>query len=86
MDFVLENSADPDEMLHMQHFIWVFTVCKSTALGFSGLKRVKKGFIDPAELLHSGMSYQFQTLSESQYLHIKRKTLTKVCTFKIFNI
>ena len=24
---ILANSADPDEMQHMLHFIWVFTVC-----------------------------------------------------------
>ena len=35
MDFVLANSADPDEMC----FTWVFTVCQSTYLGVSGLQR-----------------------------------------------
>ena len=25
--FVLANRAGPDEMLHLQHFIWVFAVC-----------------------------------------------------------
>ena len=28
--FILANSAGPDEMLHLVHFIWVFTVCQST--------------------------------------------------------
>ena len=27
--FTLTNSVDPDEIQHQQHFIWVFTVCKS---------------------------------------------------------
>ena len=35
--FYLANSADLDEMLH---YIWVFTVCGSTHLGVSGIKRV----------------------------------------------
>ena len=36
IDFVLANSADPDEMPHnMWHFIWVFTVCQSTPFGVS---------------------------------------------------
>ena len=31
INFVISNSADPDEMLHyMRHLIWVFTVCQST--------------------------------------------------------
>ena len=34
---MLANGADSDEM---QHFIWVFTVCKSTHLGVSGIQRV----------------------------------------------
>ena len=34
IDFVLANSADPDEM----HLIWVFTVCQSNHLGVSGLQ------------------------------------------------
>ena len=37
IDFVLANSADPDEM---PHFIWVFTVCQSTCLGVSAPQRV----------------------------------------------
>ena len=35
------KSVDPDEMPHMWHFIWVFTVCKSTHLGVSNIQRVK---------------------------------------------
>ena len=35
--FYLTNSVDPDEM---QHFIWVFTVCKSICLGVSQIQRV----------------------------------------------
>ena len=43
--FVLANSVDPDEMLHiMQHFTWVFTVCQSTGLRISGPQRVKHVF------------------------------------------
>ena len=35
--FILTISVDPDEM---QHYIWVFTVCKSTYLGVSHIQRV----------------------------------------------
>ena len=39
--YILANSADPDEMPHgMRHFIWVFTVCKSTNFWVSGFQRV----------------------------------------------
>ena len=38
--FVLANSANPDEMYLMRHFIWVFTVCHSTHLGVSSPQRV----------------------------------------------
>ena len=38
---MLANSADPDEMPHMWHFIWVFTVYQSTYLGIYGLQKVK---------------------------------------------
>ena len=31
--FTLTNGADPDETLHLWHFICVFTVCHSTCLG-----------------------------------------------------
>ena len=31
--FILANSADPGDMLPLQHFIKVFTVCKGTHLG-----------------------------------------------------
>ena len=42
-DFVLSNSADPDEMPHyMRHFIWVFTVCQNNPLGVSDLQRVNR--------------------------------------------
>ena len=27
---IIANSADPDEMPHLRHFIWIFTVCQST--------------------------------------------------------
>ena len=37
--FNLENSADPDEIVH---FIWVFTVCKSIHLGDTHIQRVKE--------------------------------------------
>ena len=40
MDFVLANSADPDEMLHYAAFHLVFTVSQHTHLGVSGLQRV----------------------------------------------
>ena len=39
--YILANSADPDEMPHEQHFIWVFTVCQTTYLSVSRMKRVK---------------------------------------------
>ena len=42
--FTITNSEDPDEMQHMLHFIWVFTVCKNTRLGVSRLQRVKKRY------------------------------------------
>ena len=37
IDFVLANSADPDEMPPY----WVFLVCQSTCLGVPSLKRVE---------------------------------------------
>ena len=40
MDFVLANSADPDEMLHDAAFHLVFTVSQHIHLGASGLQRV----------------------------------------------
>ena len=39
--FILANSADPDEMLHKVAFNWVLTVCQSTCLLVSRMKRVK---------------------------------------------
>ena len=39
--FTFTNSEDPDEMPHYGHFIWVYTVCKSTPLGVSRMQRVK---------------------------------------------
>ena len=33
--------ADPDEMRLIWHFIWVFTVCQSTCLLVSKMKRIK---------------------------------------------
>ena len=35
--FTLTNSVELDEM---QHFTWIFTDCKSTRLGVSGIQRV----------------------------------------------
>ena len=35
INFVLANSAEPDEMTHYVAFIWVVTVCQSTCLGVS---------------------------------------------------
>ena len=40
----LVNTADPDEMQQMLHFIWVFTVCQSTHLAVSSIKRVKRPY------------------------------------------
>ena len=40
LNFILANSADPDEMLRYAAFIWVFTVCQSTHFGVSILQRV----------------------------------------------
>ena len=42
IDFVLANSADPDEMQPYAAFIWVFTVCQRTFLGDWGLQMVKR--------------------------------------------
>ena len=39
--FILANSADPDEMPHFAAFIWVITVCQSSCLPVSRMKRVK---------------------------------------------
>ena len=44
--YLYTNSVDPDEMQHnkcsiMLHFIWVFTVCKSTRLGVCRIQRIK---------------------------------------------
>ena len=36
---VLANIEDPDEMPHHAEFIWVFTVCQSTHLGFTITQR-----------------------------------------------
>ena len=33
--FTFTNSEDPDEMQHVLHFIWAFTVCKCPHLGVS---------------------------------------------------
>ena len=38
IDYVLENSADPDQMPHKRHFLLVFTVCQSTCFGDFFLK------------------------------------------------
>ena len=42
IDFVLANSADPDEIHIMRHFIWVFTYCQITHLGVSCLQKAKR--------------------------------------------
>ena len=34
-DLTLTNGADHDEMPHVGHFIWVFTVCQMMGLGVS---------------------------------------------------
>ena len=44
--FTLTNSEDPDER---PHFIWVFTVCKSTHLGVTRIQRVKHVFTSKVE-------------------------------------
>ena len=38
--FILANSVDPDEMLPYVYFIWFFTVCQSTWLPVSRMRRV----------------------------------------------
>ena len=50
------NNVDTDEMQHygMLHFIWVFTVCKSTHLGVS-LKR----WFNRLDLALKGMIHTF---------------------------
>ena len=40
--FTLTNSIDPE----MRHFIWVFTVCKSTHVKVSHIQRVNEDFED----------------------------------------
>ena len=42
IDFVLANSADPDEMARYAayHLVWVSTVCESTVYGFSVYKEL----------------------------------------------
>ena len=42
IDFVLANTAEPDEMPHNVVSICVFTVCKSNPFGVSGLQSVKR--------------------------------------------
>ena len=41
-DFVLANSADPDEMPHYVVFTYDFTVCQSTLFVVSGLQRINR--------------------------------------------
>ena len=40
--FTITNSVDPDEMPRYAAFHLIFTVCKSTRLGFYRIERVKK--------------------------------------------
>ena len=56
---ILANSEDPDEISFMLHFIWVFTVCGSTHLGFTSRQRVKY-------FLFNSVSH-FVQLSESHF-------------------
>ena len=39
--FILANGANPDKM---PSYIWVYTVCQSTCLSVSGMKRAKHAF------------------------------------------
>ena len=48
IEFVLANSADPD---FMWHFIWVFTVCHSTSLGFLDLEGLISCSYDIAQII-----------------------------------
>ena len=43
MDFVIANSADPDEFTHRVAFHLSLPCSKSTQLGVSGLQRIYKG-------------------------------------------
>ena len=52
----LTNSVDPDEI--MLHFIWVFTVSKSTGLGVSRKQRGIPLYLIQAQVV----SYQFESL------------------------
>ena len=39
--FVFANNVDPGEIPYlMQHFIWGFTICQSTHLGFTSVQKV----------------------------------------------
>ena len=40
--FTITNSVDPDEMPRYAAFHLIFSVCKSTRLGFYRIERVKK--------------------------------------------
>ena len=41
---ILANSADPGEMPHTRHFIWVFNLCESTPSEVSSIQRIKGGY------------------------------------------
>ena len=40
--FIFTNSVDPDEMQRYAAFYLVFTVCKYTCVGASGIQRVQQ--------------------------------------------
>ena len=44
--FTLANSADPDEMSFLRHFLCVFTVCQISPIGVSSIQRVEQ-FANP---------------------------------------
>ena len=48
--FIQASSADPDECF-MRHFIWVFTVCQSTCLSVSAMKKIINTFPDVCNML-----------------------------------
>ena len=74
------NSVDPDEM---QHFILVFTVCKSTCLGvpeYKGLKRVNN--ICTIISNHELFLYILPVTVYCQLLRSKRILQLEACCYK----
>ena len=70
IDFFLANSADPDKMSLMWHFIRVFIACESSRLGVSGLKRVKGSHVEISKkLLLDFLSLYFVLILDAHLLN-----------------